>query len=315
MYAELYANQPSEPAQEIDVTVRLTSESGKDVFVWNDELSGGGETRWNVGRNIPLNGLLAGRYLLRVEARLTGSDRNAIAREVPITVTTPATLPSTPKNDTTILVDRATRHVKEFVSRFSSVVADEVYLQQRVGPRVQGSRRREMISDFLFIRAMASEDWVVFRDVRLVDGREVRNGENRLLKLLTSPVADAQALDSALASENAQYSLQPWPMFNNPLIAVGILQDQYRERFDFSLDRSGSADETVVLRFRERSGPTILTVGGRNVFSGGRLWVDRRTGRIAQAELAIGRHATVTTIFAHDKQLRNRGAGRDARAL
>jgi hypothetical protein len=307
MYVELYDNDPSQQPHKIEAVVRLISERGEDVFTWSGTTARSRQSEhWNITRQIPLRDVSPGRYVLRVEARLLGHDPNPVAREtaiavIPTMTATPTVTVAGAPTDTTVVVDRAARYVKEFVSRFSSVVAEEAYIQQRIGPRVEGRRRRELTSDFHFIRPNDFGDWLVFRAVHLVDGKEVGQGENRLLELLTSPVADTRALDEALA-ESAQYGLPGWPFFNNPLIALGILQDQYRDRFDFSLDRSDP--DLAVLRFRERVSPTILTIGRRNMFSEGRLWVDPRTGRISQTELAIGRNATVRTIFAHDERLK-----------
>jgi hypothetical protein len=304
LYVELYANDSLAKSDDIDVTVRLISESGKDIFVRNDSIPQLRSTRQHVARSIPLRDVPPGPYTLQVEARLSARNPALVARETSITVTPRATVASVPKEDPAFIVDRAARYVKAFVSGFSNVVAEEVYLQQRIGPRIERDRRREMTSDFLFVRATASEDWLVFRDVRLVDGREVRKEKNGLLNALTSPVTDAHRLESALAAENVRHSLPRWPIFNNPLIAIGILQDQYRDRFDFSWDRSSAAEGTVVLRFRERAAPTILRVGGTNMFSTGRLWIDPGTGSISQTELEVGRNATVTTFYAYDEQLK-----------
>ena len=52
-----------------------------------------------------------------------------------------------------VIVARAAQYVARFVARFSRVVAEEVYVQERVeGAAVTHSRRarRELTSDFLF---------------------------------------------------------------------------------------------------------------------------------------------------------------------
>ena len=210
------------------------------------------------------------------------------------------------KDDAPEIVDRAAQYVAAFVSRFSNVVAEEVYVQERTeGAAVtHGTRvRRELTSDFLFVRTSDSADWLVFRDVRLVNGREVRNRESRLLKLLTAPANEARAFAEVLAAENARHGLSNWPGINNPLIALSLLQDEYRYRLAFSLESSTSDGDWVILRFREHVRPTLLRAGRSEIILDGRFWITRETGRISQTELAIGRNAAVTTTFAYDEQL------------
>jgi hypothetical protein len=204
------------------------------------------------------------------------------------------------------IVARASQYVGRFVARFSRVVAEEVYVQERQeGAAVTHSRRarRELTSDFLFVRPSNSADWLVLRDVRLVDGREVRNSESRLVELLTAPADEARAFAARFVAENSRYSLEGWPVINDPLIALSLLQDEYRHRFAFSLDGSSSERAVAVIRFREQARPTLLKTPRGDVVLQGRFWIAPQTGQISQTELAMGRSATITTTFAYDEAL------------
>jgi VWFA-related protein len=94
LYAELYDNITSKQGRQIDVNVRLISETGQEVFTVRDSLSNGataGVTPWTIygyAQQIPLKNVPPGRYLLRVEAQVRGNvqDAKPAARETLITV-------------------------------------------------------------------------------------------------------------------------------------------------------------------------------------------------------------------------------------
>jgi VWFA-related protein len=93
LYAEVYDNISSKQARQIDIRVRLISETGQEVFVARDSLSNGvsqGVTPWAIygyPRQIPLKDVAPGRYLLSVEAEMRGNkDVKPVARESLITV-------------------------------------------------------------------------------------------------------------------------------------------------------------------------------------------------------------------------------------
>jgi VWFA-related protein len=93
VYTEVYDNISSRQARRIDMTVRLLSETGTEVFVSRDELANGttqGEKPWEIfgyTRQIPLKDVPPGRYLLRVEGQArTIEDVKPVSRETLITV-------------------------------------------------------------------------------------------------------------------------------------------------------------------------------------------------------------------------------------
>ena len=87
VYAEIYARISGEIAQRIDVTTRLVAESGKDVSVSTDELSGGvtagrdKSATYSLSKRIPLHDVPPGAYLLRIEAQRRGTPDRMVVRE------------------------------------------------------------------------------------------------------------------------------------------------------------------------------------------------------------------------------------------
>src|SRR5688572_15103439 len=179
------------------------------------------------------------------------------------------------------LVARASQYVADFVSRFSSVVAEEDYTQRLILER----RTRRLRSDFLIVQIPGGTHWLSFRDVFEVDGKPVRDRDERLVKLFLEPPSDsllrrASEIDRA----GARYNLQG-DLLNNPLTALALVQDVYRVRLRWSLvrnDRDVGPDVWSV-KFEERQRPTILRGNAnRDLPVNGLIWIDAPTGRVVK---------------------------------
>ena len=92
LYTEIYDNDSSRQARRIDVRVRLIAEDGSEAFAARDELENGGasgEKPWEIygyAKRIPLQALKPGRYAVRVEAAVRGSEAAPAVRDALITV-------------------------------------------------------------------------------------------------------------------------------------------------------------------------------------------------------------------------------------
>ena len=86
VYAEVYDNNPSRQPRQIDVAVRLISATGSDVFTATDSMSTNAPAPSNIFAQFKLEDLEPGTYLLRVEAKVSGS-ATPIGRETLIHVT------------------------------------------------------------------------------------------------------------------------------------------------------------------------------------------------------------------------------------
>ena len=146
------------------------------------------------------------------------------------------------------LLDRATLFVEDLVARLSSVVSEEQYVQEYLLSTPEGSRgsflgspkvieRRTLKSDFLLVKPSGLDQWFVFRDVFEVDGRPVRDRENRLSKLLLESRDTVTAIERALeiGAASAQFNIRQIGTVDNPMLALGLLQRVYRQRLRFAL--------------------------------------------------------------------------------
>jgi hypothetical protein len=192
-----------------------------------------------------------------------------------------------------------------FVGQFSNVVADEHY---RLEIERQGYRPRYR-SDFLLVRYPGEQQiWMTFRDVREIDGRPVRNADDRLLKLFASPFENAVQRANEIHRETSRY----FGASSNPLLALSFVQRHYQPRFRFSLGgRNRDLGPRVVeLKYNEVVEPTILQQANYlrpNLHSSGAVWLEEDTGRVLKTRLVIGvapRNTIVETLFKADEALK-----------
>lgn len=218
--------------------------------------------------------------------------------------------PAAQPNDGTVLT-RIHAYVEKFQQELPSLVAEEHYLQNWSGGRLQPPQRRVLRSDLLMLGLPGAARWLSFRDVFQVDDRTLRDREDRLLKLLQSPSADSLAQSRRLAEESARYNLgSVTRTINVPDSALIYLHRATPPRVKFDAPRKWEPVdglETMVIRFTESGRPTIVrTPDGRNVPALGRVWAHVTTGAIVRTELTLTDRAAVAVNvveFAFDERL------------
>jgi hypothetical protein len=218
----------------------------------------------------------------------------------------------------TELLRRVGEYVAEYERSFSDLVAEETYAQ-RVSPWVwkeDARGRREMVracavckrttrADLVFVRLTGEVPWASYRDVFEVDGRKVREHEQRLVKLLANPSADAQEQTRKLLEASAAYNIGPVKRtVNLPTLPLLFLLPRNRERFEFRLGgrRTIGTTEAIELVFRETSRPTLVK-GPLNADlpAQGRFWINALRAAVVRSEVefAFGAEAEarVTTDY------------------
>jgi hypothetical protein len=208
------------------------------------------------------------------------------------------------------VLDRAGAYVEEFQRELSGIVAEETYLQEVIpflGMNARGQvrpQRRKLRSDFLLLRPEDSITWVQFRDVFEVDGKPVRDRQERLTSLFLAPERAGARLAGRIREESARYNIGGIERtMNVPVLPLAVLDPHSQPRFRFTVaevdksDRRGAADlpatpsfkvssEIWVVRFQEVKGPTLIhTLRGDNIFSRGRVWIEPSSGRVLMTEM------------------------------
>ena len=178
------------------------------------------------------------------------------------------------------IVALAGQYVTAYVHAFSAVVSEEKQTQTLIRPDGRVRKTREITSDFLLVKAQG--DWPeAFRDVIEVDGKPVRNREDRLRKLFIDKPKSAPELARAIAEESGRYNLGPNRRGTSPLLPIVFLLPRIAEGMRFE----GTA---AALTFQEIRTPTVLGRRGgnrnRNMPSNGTFEIEPVTGRVLAAE-------------------------------
>ena len=196
------------------------------------------------------------------------------------------------------LLGRVQAFAEQYQRDAPSLVGEEHY-RQNVTPTRGTPRHREMMSELVMVRLPGSAGWVMLRDVQVVDKRRLHDREERLLKLLQSPQADALAQASQLARESARFNLgRLTRTVNVPDVAIPYLLPQHTARMQFDGPRSGTIDGAAVamFRFREVRGPSIVRdPRGGDLLAEGRVWADVESGEIVRTELTLRHQDSIGT--------------------
>lgn len=229
------------------------------------------------------------------------------------------------------VLERASRYVVEFRQQLSGIVAEEHYSQdmkQSIGMTLTGGSggaaampHRELVSDIVMVRT--PDGYVEFRDVFQVDGRAVRDREDRLMKLFLSPEASGRDQILRINEESARYNIgNVYRNFNTPAVALMFLEPDLIKRFKFrrvdakpptlvSGWNRGRAERwaipagTWAIEYQETEKRTLIRrqAGGGDMPSRGRFWIDPETGRVLLSELQVGdplARVTIDVAFADD---------------
>lgn len=200
------------------------------------------------------------------------------------------------------VLERTEHYVAEYQTRLAGIVAEEKYTQD---VRNLGSPRqtfmpaptvhREMRSDVLLVKPSGEGPWLQFRDVFEVDGKPLRDRDERLLKLFIDTKADARAQAESIAQEGSRYNIGPVTRtINVPVLALVFLNGDNQKRSRFLRVSPGNLKrfaglvtegEIWAIEFNEVAPDTFVRGGGdRDLPSRGRVWVEAATGRVLRTE-------------------------------
>ena len=214
------------------------------------------------------------------------------------------------------VLERAGAYVVEFQRQLSGIVAEEHYVQDvRMSTPYTGSRlmsptlsHRELISDFLLVRPAGADRWVEFRDVFDVDGRPVRDRDERLSKLFLEPNRSTADQVQKIVAESTRYNIGNMQRtVNVPVLPLVFLDPAQQGRFRFKRTTGGTPLLARLARKDAHAGPPshfeapadawviqyeevekltmIRTTNGRDLPAHGRFWIEPATGRVLMSEL------------------------------
>ena len=201
-------------------------------------------------------------------------------------------------------------YVGRYEAELGAMIADERYDQKMSAPRRRDTRQR-LDSHFLFLRLPGTNEWLGFRDVYALNGRQVRRRDDRLAALLIDPTADVAKRARAIVGESSKYNLgRQDHTVNVPPLVLDWITERVRARLKFSKlgEERIHGVQTWRIGFKEISRPTLVrTPHGDDAISEGSYWIEPVTGRILETELIS--HVEIGPRTMSDKALAlSRGA-------
>ena len=178
------------------------------------------------------------------------------------------------------VLERVSQYAETYERTFAAMAMEEHQTQtlQRADGRVKETR--VLRSDFLLIKT--GPEWAqVFRDVIEVDGKPIRNRDERLRKLFLDKPRTAVQQAQAIAAESRRHNIGPGRQGNSPLLPMIFVHPRYITPVALQPRRRVLSFEEVqmpsVLGFRHGGGPRI------DLPAKGSLTVDPSTGRFLVA--------------------------------
>lgn len=219
---------------------------------------------------------------------------------------TPAQVPA-PDTSARAVVAKAAIHIKEYQEALRFVLADETTVQEVFNGRGARVARRETTGDFFLAYVEADGGWLAVRDILSVDGAPVEPKDS--VRELLSRGSFAR-IGRQVADRNARYNLGSIARnFNEPMLALVILDDKHRGRFRFERRHveASPAGPVVTVAFTERERPTLIRGSdGRQIFTKGELVIDAATGRLRRTVITLKEGAVeagLTTTFTENEKL------------
>lgn len=213
----------------------------------------------------------------------------------------------------TPVLSRAATYVERLADRVSGFVTAESYVQDvflpmnRFGSRPGGQRpysgavHRELKADLLLVRPVGSDGWMQFRDVTDVDGKKLKDRNDRLAKLFLEPSSSTAAQSRKIMTESARYNIGDIERnINLPVLALAVLDRRMQQGFAFSYPKGDDKpnlpkrpafvppDDALMVAFTETQPRTMVaSPQGKNLPSSGHFWLDRGTSQIYMTEIGI----------------------------
>lgn len=205
---------------------------------------------------------------------------------------------------------KATEHLKAYQEALQFVIADEATVQEVVSLKGTRLARRETTAEFFLAYVAGDGGWLAVRDMLTVDGKTVEDREDLRALLNRGSIG---RIGRAVADRNARYNIGTVARnFNDPMLALVILDPKHQSRFKFSRQSVGQeGDATLVtLTFEERDRPTLIRGSdGAPIFTKGTLVIDALTGQLHRSQIDMRDRrttASLTTTFEFVEKLKLR---------
>jgi len=185
------------------------------------------------------------------------------------------------------VLERLDAYLEVYESELSTIVADELLIQETDGRLIRRENRR-LQSEIAFIRLPGDREWLGFRSVRVINGKPLV-GVKPLAELLAGSTADTLQQTSLLVNESAKYNVGNPRTINMPNLPLELLSRRHRHRYDVLYKgRTRMHDRAVdEVELRELVGTPIVYNEGPPIRSEVRAWIDAESGALWRAEVTL----------------------------
>ena len=195
------------------------------------------------------------------------------------------------------------KYLAEYEQRCGAVVSLETYLQQF---QSGGSRQSRQLKSDMLVLSVGDAGWVGFRDVFEVDGRSVRDHEERLFALFLKPSSDSLGQARKILDESSRFNIgRITRNVNIPMMALTYFKGSYQSRSKF-IDKGTDVVDRVRTReieFREQALPRVINTSD-GAAAMGRVWIDPESGRVVKTVLMLTGAVEVSITVTYAPQAR-----------
>jgi VWFA-related protein len=295
---DVYGSRPDRQHEPIEVTCHLEHPGGRTVPLDPAQIVADPREGVRAVVRASLKDAAPGEYRVFGSVREKRTSRRVLFWE-PFAVTTPSPSKATAVDDPelAVVLKRAGEYVVEYEKTFHDIVAEEEYVQRAPSVNAGVPQQRKTLADLVFVRLPGPIPWATFRDIYQVDGKAVRDRDQRLERLFSRGSASALERAEAILAESARYNIGVERTANLPTLPLLFLHPDNQARFSFA--RQGEADDSNVVEvaYREVSRPTFIrgrrpdrTPDGTaaDLPAHGRFWIDARRGTVVRTEMSLG---------------------------
>jgi len=202
------------------------------------------------------------------------------------------------------VVARASAYAGAYEQQLSALVSEEQYSQSlwKWKPTMQAwevATKRDLTSDYLMVKAPGVAGWIPFRDVFEVDGRKIREREDRLRKLFIEEPAVAYERAREVMGESARFNIGFVERnVNLPTLPLMFLTPANRSRFVFRKlgEETLGGMRTWKVAYSERASPTFVTGERGDLPVEGVFWIDPEDGTVVRTVLHLKPEPTTVEI-------------------
>lgn len=202
------------------------------------------------------------------------------------------------------LLGRAAAYAGAYERQLSALVSEERYSQSlwKWKPTTQSwevTTRRELTSDYLLVKAPGVAGWIPFRDVFEVDGRKIREREDRLHKLFIEEPATAFERAKEVMEESARFNIGFVERnVNLPTLPLMFLSADNRSRFVFRKqgEEAIGGVRTWAVAYAERASPTFVQGEHGDLAVDGVFWLEPEHGTVVRSLLRLKPDPTAVEI-------------------